>query len=124
LLANLDHGKYRILELSTRKVHISRHPTFIEDQFSARAIYAQSNNVNNIPNIELLTLELDFQVNVCLFTWSSAVYMVAIEFPSGGQGCNNIITNNSKLHKIVKIIKLIKVWWAYNIDGYISISIR
>jgi hypothetical protein len=32
--------------------------------------------------MELLTLELDFPVNVCLFTWSSALYMVAVDFPS------------------------------------------
>jgi hypothetical protein len=36
-------------------------------------------------------------VNVSLFNWSSALYMVAVDFPSGDQGCNNIITNNSKL---------------------------
>jgi hypothetical protein len=50
--------------------------------------------------------------------------MVEVDFPSGGQGCNNIITNNSKLLKLIKLIKLIKVWWAYNIDGYVSIRIR
>jgi hypothetical protein len=57
---------------------------------------------------ELLTLELDFQVNVCLFTWSSALYMVAVDFPSGGQDCNNIITNNSKLIELIQLIKLFK----------------
>jgi hypothetical protein len=31
LLANLDYGNYRLLELSTRKVHVSRHDTFNED---------------------------------------------------------------------------------------------
>jgi hypothetical protein len=70
---------------------------------------------------KLLTLELDFQVNVCLFTWSSALYMVAVDFPSGGQGCNNIITNNSKRLKRIRLIKLITVCWAYNINGYVSI---
>jgi hypothetical protein len=30
--------------------------------------------------MKLLTLELDFQVNVCLFTWSCALYMVAVDF--------------------------------------------
>jgi hypothetical protein len=34
--------------------------------------------------------------------------MVAVDFPSGDQGCNNIITNNSKLIKQIKLIKLIK----------------
>jgi hypothetical protein len=47
--------------------------------------------------------------------------MVAVDFPSGGQGWNKIITNDSKLLKRIKLIKLIKVWWAYNINGYISI---
>jgi hypothetical protein len=30
LLANLDHGSYRLLELSTNKVHVSRHVEFDE----------------------------------------------------------------------------------------------
>jgi hypothetical protein len=71
-----------------------------------------------------LTLELNFQVNVCLFTWSSALYKVAVDCPCRDQGCNNIITNNSKLLKLIKLIKLIKVWCAYNINGYVSIRIR
>jgi hypothetical protein len=77
-----------------------------------------------LSSIELLTLELDFQVNVFLFTWSSALCMVAVDFPSRGQGCNNIIKNDSKLTKLIKLIKLIKVWCAYNINGYVSIKIR
>jgi hypothetical protein len=71
--------------------------------------------------IELLTLELDVQVNVCLFTWSSALYMIAVDFTCRDQGCTNIITNNSKQLKLIKLIKLIKVWCAYNINGYVSI---
>jgi hypothetical protein len=37
-----------------------------------------------------------------------ALYMVAVDFPSGDQRCNNIITNNSKLIKLIKLINLLK----------------
>ena len=47
LLANLDYGNYRLLELTTRKVHVCRHVTFTEDQFPARAISGQSEHANN-----------------------------------------------------------------------------
>jgi hypothetical protein len=47
--------------------------------------------------------------------------MGAVDYPSGGQGCNNNITNNSKLVKLIKLIKHIKVWHAYNINGYVSV---
>jgi hypothetical protein len=49
LLANLDHGNYRLLDLSTRKVHVCRHVTFIEDKFPARAFSGQSENGMHIP---------------------------------------------------------------------------
>ena len=49
-------------------------------------------------------------MNVYLFTWSSALYMDAVDFPSGGQDRNGIITNKSKL---IKLIKLIDFWCAY-----------
>jgi transposase InsO family protein len=42
LLENLDHGNYRRLHLSTRKVHVRRHVTFIEDKFPARSFSGQS----------------------------------------------------------------------------------
>jgi hypothetical protein len=34
--------------------------------------------------------------------------MVAVDYASGGQGCNNIITNNSRLIELIKLIKLTK----------------
>jgi hypothetical protein len=49
LLANLDHGNYRFLDLSTRKVHVCRHVTFIEDKFPARALSGQSEHGMHIP---------------------------------------------------------------------------
>jgi hypothetical protein len=48
LLANLDHGIYRLLDLTTRKVHVCRHVTFIEDKFPARAFSGQSENFMHI----------------------------------------------------------------------------
>jgi hypothetical protein len=36
LLANLDHGSYRLLELSTNKVHVSRHVEFDETVYPMR----------------------------------------------------------------------------------------
>jgi hypothetical protein len=50
LLANIDHGNYRLFELSTRKVHVSRYVTFTEDQFPARAISGQSGHTKNMSN--------------------------------------------------------------------------
>jgi transposase InsO family protein len=50
LLANLYYGNYRLLELSTRKLHVSRHVTSTEDQFPARAVSGQSEHVKNISN--------------------------------------------------------------------------
>jgi hypothetical protein len=49
LLANIDHGNYRLLVLSFRKVHVSRHVTFIEDKFPVRAFFGQSEHGMHIP---------------------------------------------------------------------------
>jgi hypothetical protein len=49
LLADFDHGNYRTLDLSTRKVHVCRHVTFIEDKFPARAFSGQSEHGMHIP---------------------------------------------------------------------------
>jgi hypothetical protein len=49
LLVNLDHGNYRLLDLSTRKVHVSRHVFFIEDKLPARAFSGQSEHGMDIP---------------------------------------------------------------------------
>jgi hypothetical protein len=49
LVANVDRGNYRLLDLRTRKVHVSMHVTFIEDKFPARALSGQSENVMHIP---------------------------------------------------------------------------
>jgi hypothetical protein len=37
LLSNMEHGNYLLLELSTSKVHVSRHVVFDDNVFAARA---------------------------------------------------------------------------------------
>jgi hypothetical protein len=96
-----EQGKYNVVADALPRINTSPSSEIysVEDEEEAAEAVAL-----NVVGIELLTLQLDFQVNVCLFTWSSTLYMVAVDFPSKDQGCNNIITNNSKIIKLIKSI--------------------
>jgi hypothetical protein len=64
LLANLEHGNYRLFELSTSKVHVSRHVVFDENVFPARATTSESQrlaetNAESLSEIELIQSNTD-----------------------------------------------------------------
>jgi hypothetical protein len=65
LACNLDHGNYRLLHLSTRKLHVCRHVTFIEDKFPARAFSGQSEHGMHIPTssskVGISTVQIPYQ---------------------------------------------------------------
>jgi transposase InsO family protein len=42
LLATLEHGKYRVYDLATKKVYVSRHVVFSETEFPARILTKKS----------------------------------------------------------------------------------
>ena len=62
LLANLEHGNYRLLELSTSKVHVSRHVVFDENVFPARATTPEAqrcpDTISELSEVELIQSNL------------------------------------------------------------------
>jgi hypothetical protein len=57
LLANMDHGNYRLLELSSDKVHVSRHVVFDENAYPMRQQSSDTDTnvhrADNMPGVEL-----------------------------------------------------------------------
>ena len=63
LLANLDHGNYRLLDISTNKVHVSRHVEFDETVYPMRTRELQGDigagRADNQSNVELVQQRLE-----------------------------------------------------------------
>jgi Integrase core domain len=64
LLANLEHGNYRLFELSTSKLHVSRHVVFDENVFPARATTSKSQrlaetNAESLYKVDLIQRNTD-----------------------------------------------------------------
>jgi hypothetical protein len=64
VMANLEHGNYRLLGLYTSKVHVSRHVVFDENVFPARALTSEAHrladtNSESFSEVELIQINTD-----------------------------------------------------------------
>jgi transposase InsO family protein len=62
LLANLEHGNYRLLELSTNKVHVSRHVVSDENVFPARTKTSEDHRLADTNSEILSEVELSQRI--------------------------------------------------------------